>query len=581
MKPGNVLLDEEGNAYLTDFGVALDAGSPEKTHGHDDAWDPGVPVARADPSRPGDPAVRRLRARASCCTRCSPATHPFPETSLTALLDRHLRRPAALASRGTARPASPPRGRRDRPRDREGRSRAVRRRRSSSRPRSARRSRDRRAPAAPVGEIRNPYKGLRAFLEADAGDFFGREEVTDRLVRTARRAGRRGARFLAVVGPSGSGKSSVVRAGLVPALRRGAHPRLRPLVRDRRAARGRTRCASSSRRSSASRSSPPPSLLEELERDELGLVRAADARAPRPRRRARDRARSARGGLHARRRTRTSAPTCSRASGRRPSSRTAGSASSPRCAPTSTTSRCRCAASATCWPRGPRRSRRCRPRSSSARSSPLPTAPGLTVEPTLLAAMIADVVDRPGALPLLQYALTELAERAEDGVLTLETYRQIGGVSGALARRAEQLYEATERGRARRVPTAVPPARDARRGQRGHATAGPSLRARCRSPTRGRWTASSSRSAATGCSRSTAIPTSREPTVEIAHEALLECVGAAQRLDRRGARRHPDGEPIRPRPPTSGRRAAASRASCSTGRSSSRPRNGRPVPRWL
>ena len=37
---------------------------------------------------------------------------------------------------------------------------------------------------------------------------------------------------------------------------------------------------------------------------------------------------------------------------------------------------------------------------------------GLVVEPRLLAEMIADVADRPGALPLLQYALTELAERA-------------------------------------------------------------------------------------------------------------------------------------------------------------------------
>ena len=38
---------------------------------------------------------------------------------------------------------------------------------------------------------------------------------------------------------------------------------------------------------------------------------------------------------------------------------------------------------------------------------------GFVVEPRLLAEMIADVADRPGALPLLQYALTELAERAD------------------------------------------------------------------------------------------------------------------------------------------------------------------------
>ena len=67
----------------------------------------------------------------------------------------------------------------------------------------------------------NPYKGLRAFQEADAGDFFGREALTRRLLA---RLGEQGeaCRFLAVVGPSGSGKSSVVRAGLLPSLRRGA-----------------------------------------------------------------------------------------------------------------------------------------------------------------------------------------------------------------------------------------------------------------------------------------------------------------------------------------------------------------------
>ena len=68
-------------------------------------------------------------------------------------------------------------------------------------------------------EAANPYKGLRAFEEGDVADFFGRETLTEHLVETAR-----GTRFLAVVGPSGSGKSSVVRAGLVPALRRGALP---------------------------------------------------------------------------------------------------------------------------------------------------------------------------------------------------------------------------------------------------------------------------------------------------------------------------------------------------------------------
>ena len=64
-----------------------------------------------------------------------------------------------------------------------------------------------------------PYKGLRYFDESDAELFFGREELTERLVgRVAERA-ESGRRFLAVVGASGSGKSSVVSAGLVPALR--------------------------------------------------------------------------------------------------------------------------------------------------------------------------------------------------------------------------------------------------------------------------------------------------------------------------------------------------------------------------
>jgi DNA-binding SARP family transcriptional activator len=73
-------------------------------------------------------------------------------------------------------------------------------------------------PAAPAETLTNPYKGLRAFQEADAPDFFGRETLTQQLLARLAEDGPY-SRFLAVVGPSGCGKSSVVRAGLVPALR--------------------------------------------------------------------------------------------------------------------------------------------------------------------------------------------------------------------------------------------------------------------------------------------------------------------------------------------------------------------------
>ncbi len=71
--------------------------------------------------------------------------------------------------------------------------------------------------------IKNPYKGLKAFQAIDEQDFFGREGMTqnllDRLTENHKYA-----RFLAVIGPSGSGKSSLVKAGLIPALWRGRLP---------------------------------------------------------------------------------------------------------------------------------------------------------------------------------------------------------------------------------------------------------------------------------------------------------------------------------------------------------------------
>jgi WD40 repeat protein/DNA-binding SARP family transcriptional activator len=74
----------------------------------------------------------------------------------------------------------------------------------------------------PPAPGRPPFKGLSFFDEADAGIFFGREGLTKLLVDSVGeclKPENAGVRVLTVIGASGSGKSSIVRAGLVPALR--------------------------------------------------------------------------------------------------------------------------------------------------------------------------------------------------------------------------------------------------------------------------------------------------------------------------------------------------------------------------
>ena len=68
----------------------------------------------------------------------------------------------------------------------------------------------------------------------------------------------------------------------------------------------------------------------------------------------------------------------------------------------------------------------------------------ITVEPRLVGRLIADVAGQPNALPLFQYALTELFDAREGAVLDLATYERIGGVRKAVARRAESLYSQLE-----------------------------------------------------------------------------------------------------------------------------------------
>lgn len=69
---------------------------------------------------------------------------------------------------------------------------------------------------------------------------------------------------------------------------------------------------------------------------------------------------------------------------------------------------------------------------------------GVTFESALLGHLISDVGNQPGALPLFQYALTELFDRRAGNVLQASTYRAMGGVEGALQRRATDLFEQLE-----------------------------------------------------------------------------------------------------------------------------------------
>jgi len=65
----------------------------------------------------------------------------------------------------------------------------------------------------------SPYKGLVPYEEADASIFFGRQNLVAHIIKNLEDS-----RFLALIGPSGVGKTSVVRAGVIPALRGGAIP---------------------------------------------------------------------------------------------------------------------------------------------------------------------------------------------------------------------------------------------------------------------------------------------------------------------------------------------------------------------
>ena len=225
VKPSNVLFDEGGNAYLSDFGIAVTSSIADRAGDRTRAY-----AAPELTDRTGDTIqsdifsfgcmLWELLVGASPFTQMLP-TNQFRLPSLAGALSEPCEALDAVLAKATTSAA----GSRFQSmaelivawREAVGRPEGVLSPLSplsDTEPSSSRR-RAVRALSSAMSSAVNPYKGLRAFGEADAGDFFGRDDVTAALHDTLQAR-----RFVAVVGPSGSGKSSLVHAGLVPLLRR-------------------------------------------------------------------------------------------------------------------------------------------------------------------------------------------------------------------------------------------------------------------------------------------------------------------------------------------------------------------------
>ena len=420
LKPGNVLLDEDGNAYLSDFVIA--SRIPDET-GVPKTSSPGyVPPEeyRGEPLTAGSDIFSLGVLAFELLTGVSPFEHPLPPLSTTRPgLPEELDRVIRLATDDD--PAH-------RPERVEDLLRSIRTAVGADV-----------VGAAPVqhgvsqAQVRNPYKGLRAFQETDAGDFFGRDALVDELIDALQARS-----LVALVGPSGSGKSSVLRAGLLPALRSGAiagsgewivtdmYPGSHPFEELEAAL---LRVAVE----------PTERLIDELQSDERGLLRLVKRMLP------------TEGGdlvlvidqfeelfsmveSETTRRLFIGALTALAADQRgkvrivltiradffdRPLSYPEFAdlvrAGLVTVAPPSEES---LALAITRPARGV----------------------GLDLEPGLVGEIVHDVHRQPGGLPLMQHVLTELFHRREGDELTVGAYRTTGGVIGALGRRAEEIY---------------------------------------------------------------------------------------------------------------------------------------------
>ncbi|HEX2587218.1 MAG TPA: adenylate/guanylate cyclase domain-containing protein, partial [Gaiellales bacterium] len=251
-----------------------------------------------------------------------------------------------------------------------------------------------------------PYKGLASFEDDDSRFFFGREQLVGELAaRTV------GAGVLAVVGASGSGKSSVLAAGLVPSLRAGLLP-------------GSDRWHIASMRPGDHPAAELDAVLDEPRDRDGRLVLVVDQFEE----------------LFASAVAEPERSACVDAL-------TSLAADPERaivvigiradfyghCAVYPELARLVAANQVLVGAMGPKELRR---------AIELPARRcGVRIDAALVDRLVEEVADQPGGLPLLSTALVELWERRSSGWLRYADYEQAGGVSGAVARLAESSYE--------------------------------------------------------------------------------------------------------------------------------------------
>ncbi len=289
-----------------------------------------------------------------------------------------------------------------------------------------------------VVDVPNPYKGLEPFDEADSTQFFGRERLIERML--ARLGGPAPVnRFLAVVGPSGSGKSSVVRAGLLPSLRAGGVPGSESWFIATMTP-GSHPFAGLERALSHVAVSMPPTLLEQLLARPSGLRQSIQDMLP-------DEASplvlvvdqfeelyTLTGAEERQAFTEALVDAITHPQSRLRIVITLRADFYDHPLATSGIGELLRDHTELVTPM------------SHAELELAITRPaeslGVVVQPALLAALTADATSESGALPMLQYTLTELFDSRRGATMTAAAYESMGGLTGALVTRAESLFGA-------------------------------------------------------------------------------------------------------------------------------------------